>query len=508
VKKLLSISILVLIVALFPSCRKDKLIVNSSAKLSFTTDSILFDTVFTSIGSTTKLFRVHNNNNGVVNISSIRLARGASSFYSLNVDGVAGKSFTDIEIAAHDSIYVFVKVSIDPNADPSVSPFIYRDSILFETNGNKQDVKLVSFGQNAYYHLADQKIIISNTQALYYSLDTNLTTAVCHTWKVDKPHVIYGYLVIDSLHTLVIPQDAKIYIHNNGGIWVYRGGCIQIKGAVGHEVIIQGDRREPDYKDLPGQWDRIWINEGSSGNCSNGNIIDYAIIKNGFIGVQAGYSVLDGYGGNVIGGEPRHLTLTNTKIQNCSFAGLLAHYFEITAGNDVISNCGKYLGVFQYGGKYNFTQCTFANYWSQTNNSSSGSQSRTTPSFLFNNYSGTTILPFDSLFFANCIMDGNLAEEFAYDTIAGGFYDQARFKFDYSLLKTQTNISVSSLRFFNCLNSTTSSPSFVDVGKYDFHLNSNSAAIGTGDNAYIIKWPYDIDAWPRSSSDIGAYTFH
>ena len=134
-RKISVISILVLLVALFPSCKKDKLITNSSAKLAFTADSILFDTVFTSIGSTTKLFRVHNNNSGTINISSIRLARGSASFYRLNVDGVAGtpgQVFTNIEIAAHDSMYIFVKVNIDPNADPSVSPFIYRDSILFE----------------------------------------------------------------------------------------------------------------------------------------------------------------------------------------------------------------------------------------------------------------------------------------------------------------------------------------------------------------------------------------
>jgi hypothetical protein len=507
VRKILSISFLVLIIALFPSCKKDKLITNSGAKLAFTTDSILFDTVFTQIGSVTKLFRVHNNNNGSINISSIRLARGSASFYHLNVDGIAGQSFSNIEIAAHDSIYVFVKVTIDPNADPSVSPFIYRDSILFETNGNHQDVKLVSFGQNAYYHLPTDKIIISNTQALYYSVDTNYNGAVCHTWKVDKPHLIYGYFVIDSLHTLTIPQDAKIYIHNNGGIWVYRGGCIQIKGSLGHEVIIQGDRREPDYKDLPGQWDRIWINEGSTGNCKTENIIDYAIIKNGFIGVQAGYSVLDGYGGNVIGGEPRHLTLTNTKIQNCSFAGLLAHYFKITAGNDVISNCGKYLTAFQYGGNYSFTQCTFANYWNQTNNSTSGSQTRTTPSFFFNNYLDNIVLQFDSLFFANCIMDGNLGsgEEFQFDTTstAGGFFNQSHFKFDYCILRTQL-LPSNGNHTIQCIINGDSH--FTNVGGYDFHIsNSSSAAAGTGDPVFWSKWPFDIEGNVRTEADIGAY---
>ncbi len=509
-RKILSIAVFVLFVAFFPACRKDKLIKDASAKLAFTADSILFDTVFTSIGSTTKLFRVHNNNNGSINISSIRLARGSASFYHLNVDGLAGQSFSNIEIAAHDSIYVFVKVTIDPNADPSVSPFIYKDSILFETNGNNQHVDLIAFGQNAYYHMPNNKIIISNTQALYYSLDTNINGSACVTWKVDKPHLIYGYLVVDSLHNLTIPAGGKIYIHNNGGIWVYRYGCIKVNGTQSSPVTFQGDRFEADYKDLPGQWDRIWINEGSNANCGgNKNVINYAIIKNGFIGVQAGYSVLDGYGGNTIGGEPRNLSLTNTIIQNCSFAGILAHYYNITGGNDVVSNCGKYLCALQYGGNYSFTQCTFANYWSQTNNSSSGSQTRTTPSFFFNNYDGSTLFP-DSSSFNNCILVGNLSEEFQFDSIAGNFSAPFVLKYNYCLLTTQQNTSNTNV-FNNCIinnSSSTAAPSFVNPSTYDFHLQIYSAAYQSGNSFYCSPWPTTIDGNSRCSSgtpNMGAY---
>ncbi len=476
---------------------------DSSAKLSFTQDSVLFDTVFTQISSVTKLFRVHNNNKGTVNISSIRLARGAASFYRLNVDGIAGtpgRVFENIEIAPKDSIYIFVEVTINPNADPSTSPFIYRDSILFETNGNKQDVDLISFGQNAYYHMSDSKIILSNTQALYYSLDTNIIGPATVTWKTDKPHLVYGYLVVDSLHNLIIPAGAKIYFHNNGGIWVYKYGNIKVNGTQTAPVTFLGDRLEAEYKDLPGQWDRIWINEGS-----NSNIINYAIIKNSFIGIHAGYSVLDGYGGSTItASDPRHLYISNTIIQNCTFAGILAHFYKITGGNNVISNCGKYLGVFQYGGSYSFKHCTFANYWGQTNNGG-GSQTRTTPSFFFNNYVGAAPLSIDSAFFGNCILDGNLTEEFEYDTIAGGF-NSLTFKFDRCLMKTQTNIS-SPPRFISCLNSSTSPAYFANPGTYDFHLKSNSSAFNWGSGTYTSQWPNDIEGQFRTKSDLGAYKF-
>jgi len=497
VKKLAYIALFTL-VACFTSCRKDKLIKNSDAKLDFSKDSILFDTVFTQIGSTTKLFTVHNKHNGTINISSLKLARGSASFFRLNVDGISGKSFSDIEIAAHDSMYIFVEVTIDPNFDPSVSPFIYRDSIVFETNGNAQDVDLIAFGQNAYYHMPDKKIIFSNTQALYYGLDTNVIGPATVTWKNDKPHLIYGYLVVDSLHNLIIPANTKIYLHNGAGIWVYRFGNIQVNGALGNEVVFQGDRLEAEYKDIPGQWDRIWMLEGSANNR-----INYAVIKNGFIGVQAGYSLLDGldlaYLNNTVGNEPRKLNLSNTIIQNCSFAGLLAHNYTITGGNDIVANCGKYLGVFQYGGSYCFRQSTFANYWTQTNNSG-GSQARTTPSFFFNNYIGTSPFPFDSLFFGNCIMDGNIGEEFQFDTLAGAFNNQAKFKFDYCIMKTQL--------YFSTLQHLVNQPAaFNNPGAYDFHISpsASSAAKGTGSTAHSGQWPIDLENNFRTFPDLGAY---
>ena len=483
--------------ALTLSCRKDKLITSSGAKLGFSRDSVLFDTVFAQIGSTTKLFTVHNRNNGTINISSLRLARGSASFYRLNVDGLSGKSFTNVEIPANDSIYIFVEVTIDPSFDPSLSPFIYRDSIVFETNGNLQDVDLIAFGQNAYYHMPTSKIIFSNTQALYYSLDTNVIGPATVTWKNDKPHLIYGYLVVDSLHNLIIPAGTKIYVHSSGGLWVYRYGRIQVDGVLNAPVTFQGDRLEPEYQDVPGQWDRIWINEGS-----NNNVINYAVIKNAFIGVHAGYSVLDGYGGSTINtGIPRHLSLTNTIIQNCSFAGLLAHFYNISGGNDIISNCGKYLGVFQYGGMYSFKHCTFANYWNQTNNSGLP-QARTTPSFFFNNYVDPTFpLALDSAWFGNCIMDGNLAEEFQFDTLGGGFVNNM--KFDHTIVRTQMSFGTPHVTNLY----PNYQPDFISPGTYDFHLGNNSAASNlTVNGTYVSQWPFDLEGSARGFPyDLGAY---
>lgn len=488
----------------FISCKKDKVITSSNAKLSFSQSSIMFDTVFTKIGSTTQIFRVHNRNNGKVNISSIRLARGDASFYRLNVDGLPGKSFSNIEIAAGDSMYIFVEVTIDPTNQ--TNPFIYRDSILFELNGNQQYFDLIAFGQNAYYYMNEKSLIESNTQALYYDTLPGVPDhGGTYTMPTDKPHVIYGYLLVDSTQTLIIPAGAQIYVHNSGGIWVSRYGNIQINGTQSNPVTFQGDRLEDEYKDVPGQWDRIWINEGGAPSK-----ISYAVIKNAFVGVHAGFSVFDGLatGNYAYTGESRRLAIDHTIIQNCSYAGILGHFFNITGGDNIVVNCGQHLCRFEYGGSYRFFQCTFANYWNQSNNSQA-SNARTTPSFYFGDYSANELsVATDSLYFGNCIMDGTLAEEFQFDTIAGSVNAFGLIKFDHCALKTAGSLNQNAPSVYSCL--INQNMSFASPSAYDFKLNSNSAAINDGSSSANGNYITDIINNPfigpsNSYPDIGAY---
>lgn len=49
---------------------------------------------------------------------------------------------------AGDSLFVFVQVTVDPTG--STSPLLIKDSVIFETNGNIQDVKLTAIGQDVY----------------------------------------------------------------------------------------------------------------------------------------------------------------------------------------------------------------------------------------------------------------------------------------------------------------------------------------------------------------------
>ena len=475
----------------FISCKKDKLLTDSSARVSFSQDSVLFDTVFTTIGSATRQIRVRNLNSQKINISSVRLEQGTSSPFIMNVDGVSGKAVNNVEILANDSVFIFIQVNVNPTLPTSLSPFIIQDKILFDINGNQQSVALEAWGQDAHYHYPN-KAIQYQTGFLPYSTVSSLTTAITVTWgggalgqpNDDKPHVVYGWLVVDSLQKLVINSGVKVYFHQNAGLWVYRYGTLQVNGTFGNEVIFQGDRREADYADLPGQWDRIWINEGHTDN-----YINYAIIKNGFIGLQA--DIL------LNASQPTKVKLTNTIIKNCSKWGLYTSAFNIWAANNIICNCKEYCAAITNGGNAVFLQNTFANYFNK--DGGRGTQ----PCVHLDNYDGTNISKYDSLYFGNCIIDGSAGNELEFDVRTPTFPTKI-FQFNSCLLKTSAITGTTSVS--NVYNQ---SAQFVDAANYNFKLKTTSAAKGIGNTTFTLSYPVlntDISNILRSTPpNAGAY---
>ena len=241
-------------------------------KLVFSTDTLMFDTVFTTLTSVTRSFTVFNPSKEPVKLD-IFLAGGGQSFYSINVDGVSGREFHEVEIPGHDSIFVFVKVNIDPGNQNN--PFLVTDSVLFYNTNRRQAVQLVSFGQDAHYILPDHH----NISSMPYCIVAHEHE---HThWTNDKPWVIYGWAVVDSLGKLTIDPGTRIYVHSGGGIWVYRYGNIQVNGTTDEPVYFAGDRRESFFSDDYAQWGYIWINEGR-----DDNIINNAVITNSATGIR------------------------------------------------------------------------------------------------------------------------------------------------------------------------------------------------------------------------------
>jgi len=486
-QRLLFISLLFILLA---SCRKEEEIFDgSSAQLNFSTDSITFDTVFTTIGTSTKHFMVYNPYSETVKISSIRLTGGQQSNFRINVDGRSGNSHQDVEIPPKDSIWVFVEATVDPNN--LQNPFVIEDYVEFITNSNRQTVKLVAWGQNAIYYTPTT---FSNNLPDYTCL-----TGPCGDdippvnvqWTDSLPIVIYGYVVVDSLDELTIQAGTKVHFHNSAGLWVYSGGKLTVNGTKEEPVIFQGDRLELPYSERPGQWDRIWINEGAQ------NSINYAIIKNAFIGIQAEVSPFTNppYDPNT----PRYLEIKNTIIDNSASVGLLSSIFTIDAENLLITNSGQHNVVLRSAGDYNFTHCSFANYFDAAK--------RETPSFFvlnsFVTANATQVIGVPEVQLYNSIVDGDLDNEFDTEVINNG---SITFDVQNTLLKTTYNTSNAS-DFQNIIKNP-SSEIFNDPLNGDFELFEQSVARNGGNINFANQVPLDLNGESRTTDgqpDLGVF---
>lgn len=456
---------------LMASCRKeDDFYTDSNAKLTFSQELVSFDTVFTSISTSTRQLVVHNPYNQKISIKSIRLAN-PNSYFSLNVNGEPSNNVTNVEIDAKDSLFIFIKANINPTNQNN--PLLIADSILFDVNGNVQDVDIIACGQDAHFIVSDRAI-----GNLKYKIVAGEGQAV--TWPNDKPYVIYGYAVVDSTASLTIASGCKIYMHKNAGMWIYKYGNLKVRGTATDPVVFQGDRRESWYADVAGQWDRIWINEGTVDN-----EIDYAIIKNGFIGIQA--ETMDNSMGN-------KLIVTNTIIKNMSGIGMLTKRYNVDAGNNVIYNAGQYLVALTGGGNCKFYQNTMSNQWAGT--------ARTTPSVFVSNYIVTSeaIVVSDlQALFVNNIITGNLTDEVQLDKKSEANFTVS---FDHCLLKTSLNDP----SFIGCIRN--ADPLFKSLTDSDFRLLANSPAINAGNSSSVPLYPLDILGFARDGNpDLGAYEY-
>ena len=472
-KKYLIIIILAIIV--FASCKKEKIETSAGAKLEFSIDTLFFDTVFTNIGSQTKQFRIYNRNKATIVIDNIRLGMGSNSNYRLNINGIASSSANNIEIAANDSMFVFVEVTVDPNN--LNTPFVVADSVIFTFNNNSQDIDLRSWGQNAHY------------------IDGRTINAIIGDtiWTADKPYLIYNSMLVDSLKTLTIQEGVEIHLHKNSNIYIL--GTLKINGTKDNPVTIRGDRLEHAYDDIPGQWGRIVFIEGSKNNK-----INYAEISGGIIGVQVGGN-LDA----AIADKP-DLLITNTKIQHMNYAGLYTLGSKVVASNCVISDVGFYAVALLMGGNYEFYHCTIANYWNYAN--------RTEPSLIISNNiinDGTMYMSdLTNAYFGNCIIYGDKENELGLSQESGAAFN---YKFEYSIVKANADMDFSDNTYYDNVWKS-KNPTFVSVSEYNFQLDTLSQAKDLGnifivnDYTYLPPITNDLNQENRTldiAPDLGAY---
>ena len=447
---------------LFSACQKDAFITSNNASISTSTDSLSFDTVFTSIGSTTQSFKIVNTNSQKLLLSSVYLQGGTSSSYTININGVASATASNIEITANDSIYVFVTVRINPNlAD---LPFIVQDTVAINYNGNIKKVGLQAYGQNANFLRG--RTITGNV-----------------IFTSNKPYVLLGGFRVDTNSTLTLEPGCRIYSHADSPIFI--DGTLIANGTKENTVIFTGDRLDEDYRDFPASWPGIYF-RGSSKN----NLLKFTVVKNAY---QA-----------IVAENPANNTSPKIRLQQCIVnnaydAGILCIGSSLDADNSLIANCGSNINIL-LGGKYSFSNCTVAAYSTYI--------SHKKPVLTINNFllqNGNTITNELDAAFTNCIFWG----------------EEGQVK-DEIIINKQGN-DLFSVKFNNCLYRASAVPSnsnfissiqneqpqfdSIDVSKkiFDFHI-SNPAAPGIN-KGVPVPFLRDLDGNNRSNGipDIGCY---
>ncbi len=444
------------------SCQKQANI-NGSIVLSFSPDTLSFDTVFSTVGSITQQVKIINNSNSNVGISSVSLAGGSGSPFIINIDGTPGPDASNLNIQANDSLYIFVTVLVPSGVKPT--PFLLQDSIRISYNGVEQYIQLTAWGQNA--HFLKNFVVQGNTN-----------------WPNDLPYVIFGGLTIDSNATLTIQPGTHIYMHADAPVYI--NGSLKVLGdtAENQRVYFTGDRLDLPYANYPGSWPGIFFM-----SASRDNTLNYAVFQNGYHSL-----VVEGPSTDM---NPK--LVMNQCIVNNSYAdGLMGIQSSITAINCLVSNCGQNIVISQ-GGVYQFEYCTVASY-------STDLLSHQQPVLSISNASldGTQILTGDlNANFLDCIFWGgeSLTDEALISKQGNTVFNVL---FDHTILKQQdypANIDSNAL----WLNT---DPQFVATGIpgniFDFHLQASSPAIDHGSNLGIL---IDLDGNPRPVNlpDLGCY---
>lgn len=430
---------------LWASCEKESYVDSGSAELKFSEEEVFFDTIFQTLGSSTRRFKAYNRNDQKLKINNIRLMGGANSVYKINIDGRPASEISDYTLRPNDSMYLFAEVKINPNDGDN--PFLVKDSIAFSTNGSTQYLDLVAYGRNAHVHRRQDSIPNGAT-----------------TWDSDLPHLIVDYLIVDSNETLTIPEGTEVFATGNASLFVF--GTLQVNGSKDNPVTFQGARPEEAFVDEPGQWQGIRLLPSSKDNFFN-----YALLNEGTVGIQVDSSSVN---------QNPKLDFRNGRIRNMATAGIQGFTADIVAFNSIISSACGHLVSGRLGGSYSFFHCTFV--------ASNCQCSPEDPAIYFGNspfedQAGAKTFFDLNLTLFNSIVWGYKAEEVAFAKIRSE-ENEFNAAIQSTFLKTEKEGLDAAGNILN------EDPLFNEVCQYDFTVEEGSPLVNSGTS---------LDSFPDTS---------
>lgn len=444
------------------SCQpQEDIIAGESIGLLFDKDSIHFDTLFTTEQSITRRLRVYNPSSQTVLIESIGLAQAKASPYTLYVNGRSGRAFGPQALLAGDSLLLLLEATL-PKTTHTL-PYPVTDALVFFNKGHRQEVPIVSYGQNVEF--VGDPVLACNTH-----------------WNSPLPYVIEQSILVDSLCALSLAKGSRLYF--KPGAYLYVKGSLLAEGdsASTDRVLFRNHRQGPNYDQQPGQWGGIVFLPGSSGNR-----LRYATIRNAEYGIYLGTPDDDD--------EP-DLILEHCRIENNLLAGIICYSSDLLAHNTLVHSAAQYTVANLAGGNYTYQHCTFVNYFTQRQEN---------PALLLSNFvqlnDGTEINEALHLQMDNTIVWGNLqgSPEIA---LASQGQGNITIEGGHNLLRTHESLWEGN---GNILATAADFPLFRDRSLADYRLDTLSPAIDSGQ---ALGHKFDIDGRLRDSfPDIGAFEF-
>ena len=453
--------------AALSSCIEDGFTSSPSDQPAFSTDTVRMGTLFTLDASPTQRFIVYNRHDKGLNISRIAFSDDPGNNFRLNVDGMSGREFNNVEIRRQDSIFVFVETTLPENGRNMAVDLIAH--IEFQTNGVSNKLPVKATGR-------DVTRLKGNTR---YTTDTHLTA--------DKPYQVFDSLVVENGASLTIPAGTEMFFHDDARIVVH--GSLHVEGTAEKPVSVTGDRfgfvaAAIPYEIMSGQWRGIEFTPTSSGNS-----ISHATIRNSAEGLR-----LD----NVAqGSNSPALRIVNSQVRNTKGYILQAAHSNVEASGCEFTDAS--LGLVRLvGGTHTFNHCTFANYYLFT--------ALGGPAVQFghinadNADSDNAELPYLVADFSNSIIYGNGTE------LSHGDLDNTEIYLRNCMLKSAGS---NDEHFINCL--WEKDPLYLtdrEAYHFDYRLQAGSPAIGAGDPALTNPdTATDRFGTPRSTDapTLGAY---
>lgn len=325
---LFAISVLLTIIFSVFGCQ-ERITQDSGAFITFSSDTVRFDTVFTEQGSTTNIIMLYNRNKEAIEIESVKLSSGNN--FQINIDGLSDPAdMNNILIRGRDSAFMFIKATIDPLDEDS--PILVEDSVIFMVNGNRQVLHLEAIGQDV--------IILRDT---IFEGTTRLGGG--------KPYLVYDTIIAQG--NVHIKEGTRFYMHDKAMMFFL--GDLVVEGSLEQPVVFRGDRFDNILRDIPydyssGKWGGLFI---LNSKLNPKYDINYLDVHSGTVGLFC---------------QSENTTflptikIKNSRLHNFSLYGLVIENMNAEVVNTEITNCASYC-VYLAGGKHTFVHNTIANYF-------------------------------------------------------------------------------------------------------------------------------------------------